>query len=248
MKNQNNCKYCSYCAELNSLSEESYFLLFVSEFIKNKSRYLFESEDFIVFPSVGALVPGHILVVPKRHTTAMAYLDRIEISNFKNIIRILSGILGKIYDKNVICMEHGAIKLNHSTGICVDHAHIHLLPTNLPILKLVQLKMNKVCLHELNKLQNICNEYILVSQGIENFFYSVVDKIPSQFLRKIVFDEEKLSGNWNWKEDQRVSIMQQTIDDINQYITRNKNKKNTANKSIHLTARGAVDLDKLITP
>ncbi len=247
MNNEDNCKYCSYCAELNSLTEESYFLLLISDLFKNKSRYLFESKDFIVFPSVGTLVPGHVLVVPKRHTTAMAYLDKREVSNLKTIIQFLSNILGKIYDKNIICMEHGAVKLTHSTGICVDHAHIHLLPTNLPIIKQIHFKMNKIGLQELRNLQKMCNEYILVSQGIENLFFSVVDRIPSQFLRKIFFDAEKLSGDWNWREDQRINLMQQTINDINQYMNEYMNKNNTANKSIHLTARGAVDLDKLIT-
>lgn len=246
MNNENNCKYCSYCAELNSSIEESYFLLLISDYFKNKSRYLFESKYFVVFPSVGSLVPGHILVVPKRHTTAMAYLDEKEISSLNAIVKILSDILGGVYDKNIICLEHGAIKLTDSTGICVDHAHFHLVPTNLPILKQINLKMNKIKLQELSKLQTMCNEYILVSQGIENFFFSVVDNIPSQFLRKIVFDGENLSGHWNWREDQRISLMQQTIHDISQYMFED-NKKNTANKSIHLTARGAVDLDTLIT-
>ena len=99
---------------------------------------LVESENFVVLPSLGALVEGWLLVIPKEHYLSMGALPislREEADQLENDTRVL---LKAAYKSRIVTFEHGPSAANHGTGCGVDHAHLHLLPLNCDLLQYVR--------------------------------------------------------------------------------------------------------------
>ncbi|MDT4328800.1 HIT family protein [Methylomonas sp. MED-D] len=208
---------CSYCAEMQGDVEGSFFLSEVAISLGVSKRDLLTSKSFLVFPSVGALVPGHILIAPKRHITAMARLMEPELTELKDLVKFLAGILSEIYGKKIILMEHGTLFDRCYSGACVSHAHFHLMPSEISLLDFVQFNRIKVDIDKLNREQ-IKIDYLLYSDDCDSFFYSEADSIISQYFRKEIFERMNLTGYWNWVIDQRINEMMQTIVDIQKYL------------------------------
>lgn len=193
-------------------TDNSYFLSEVADKIELKSRYLFSSNSFLVFPSIGALVAGHVLIIPKHHITAMAFLDANQSLELEEVIEEIGVLLRKIYRKNIIAMEHGVIDENRAS--CVSHAHIHMLPIDVNLVELINKEKKKISLKQLLEFRERKDDYLLSTNDLKTYYLCDLGELPSQFLRKIIFDASNLTGSWNWKYDNRIELLKQTIDDI----------------------------------
>jgi ATP adenylyltransferase len=90
-------------------------------------RALLETDDFVVWPSVGALVVGWVLIVPKAHVLnlagltddLLAQLDRLRLEIKSSLRRLGSPLLS---------FEHGPGAKGAAAGCGIDHAHLHVVP------------------------------------------------------------------------------------------------------------------------
>lgn len=211
---------CSYCAEINGNTKESFFLSEVAALLDVNSRQLFTSKTFLIFPSVGALVPGHLLIAPKRHITAMAHLDREELQELEGVISEISDFLFKIYNKKLVLMEHGSTHDRCSSGACVSHAHFHILPNEIKLSNSIQVDKEKIRISQLDQVLHLNTDYLLYSDDCKYFYFCEAKNFPSQYFRKVIFQASELKGHWNWILDQRIEVMRQTIDDMAQFIAK----------------------------
>jgi bis(5'-adenosyl)-triphosphatase len=71
------------------------------------------------------LVPGHSLVIPKRHVTRLQDLGADEMAELSGMVQRMSAVLLAAYgcDGCDLSVQQGA-----SAGQTVDHLHIHLVP------------------------------------------------------------------------------------------------------------------------
>lgn len=210
---------CSYCSEMHGDHVNSYFLSEISGAIGLKSRYLFKSDSFIVFPSVGALTPGHLLIAPKQHITAMALLEDAQVAELNSIITELKDILYHIYNVNILAMEHGVLYESTSTGACVNHAHIHIMPSDVDLLSAIQTEKHEILISQIQRLVELNDDYLLITNECKQYFYSKMGDCPAQYLRKVIFNSAGLEGSWNWRNDCRLPVMKKTIEDISTFIT-----------------------------
>ena len=81
---------------------------------------LIETRNFVVIPSLGALVEGWVLVVPKEHRISMGALPAELRAEVENIERRVRRILRQRYGKPIVAFEHGPSGENHGTGCGVD--------------------------------------------------------------------------------------------------------------------------------
>lgn len=92
-----------------------------------------ESDRFVVWPSVGALVPGWLLIVPKQHELNLAGLPPEAMAELAGLrdraVRYLRQRVGP-----VVQFEHGPARIGLSAGCGVDHAHLHVVPTDVDLL------------------------------------------------------------------------------------------------------------------
>jgi diadenosine tetraphosphate (Ap4A) HIT family hydrolase len=96
-------------------------------------KYLYEdvdepiatSNEYVAIASVGALIEGWTLIVPKKHQLSMRNIyTRHDFSFFvHDIVRSLSLQYGPLF-----AFEHGSNKDGSITACGTDHAHLHIVP------------------------------------------------------------------------------------------------------------------------
>jgi len=188
---------CCFCTEINNKKMPE-------DFIKKSginNRIIYQSKNFTVLPSISPLNVGHILIIPNSHITNITKLESELINELNDTFcYILSN--NTIYkNKEFVFFEHGIFE--HGTGCGVDHAHIHLLPVSLSIFNKIITSISKhysLLNSSFESFFNIKNpsSYLFVGNSLNNVFYSFHNKIPSQFIRKIV--AEILGSNViDWK-------------------------------------------------
>ena len=92
------------------------------EIVKNTSseEIIFENDKFLIFPALKALLPGHILIIPKKHTEFLFEMGEKDYTELMALARKISFPLKKAFQSKTV-----GILLN---GLEVPHAHLHLLP------------------------------------------------------------------------------------------------------------------------
>src|SRR4051794_11724211 len=88
-----------------------------------------ESQSFYVKPALGHFVEGYCLVISKDHLRTMAELEPPEAGELEYLLGRVSSQLRILYNRNVCVFEHGTVCPAYRAGSCVDHAHMHVIPT-----------------------------------------------------------------------------------------------------------------------
>jgi histidine triad (HIT) family protein len=94
------------------------------EIIKNpkKEKIIYEDKNFFVIPSLRAVCPGHIMVLPKKHTDFLFNMQEEEYLELMKLTRKIAKVLQKAYGSKTV-----GIMLN---GLEILHVHLHLVPRN----------------------------------------------------------------------------------------------------------------------
>lgn len=176
---------------------------------------IFENDNLYIQVDISPLCRGHILIVTNKH-----YLNFYETSkNIKDdVIKLkdkIREIYKEIYNSDVLFFEHGS-SMSGYAGSSIDHAHIHAIPFNYDFNNDLNLGREINC--DIFKTFNFHNEfsYIYLENSNKNIIYKV-EKLPSQFMRKVVSDKLKLDG-YLW-QDRCMSISSkntftETINDL----------------------------------
>ena len=90
-------------------------------------RIIIETDKNFAFPAIMPILPGHVLVCPKRR---VASLEQLNIDEIQSLLELLSAI------KAALKKSFGAVGFNVAwnegavAGQTVDHLHIHVVPRN----------------------------------------------------------------------------------------------------------------------
>jgi ATP adenylyltransferase len=178
---------------------------------------LIETENFVVIPSLGALVEGWVLVVPKEHQISMGALP-IELRNeAEEVERRTRSVLGRRYEKPIVGFEHGPSAENHGTGCGVDHAHLHLLPLDCDLLTYVRPFVPtsvewKACdWEDLAKAHAAGLDYLYFRPEGQNGLMVVSQDFGSQVFRKAVASFLCLESEFSWRDHPQMEAVSRTI-------------------------------------
>jgi diadenosine tetraphosphate (Ap4A) HIT family hydrolase len=84
--------------------------------------------DWYAIPSLGALVPGHTLLCPARHTRSFASLSVGELGEMEPRLTQLTSYLSARFNGAMQLFEHGNARDGSRVACSVEHAHLHLVP------------------------------------------------------------------------------------------------------------------------
>lgn len=150
------------------------------------------SDNFIAIASIGALVEGWSLIIPKDHQVSMRNLYA-----HPEFIEFVEEVRSKIFDNygSVIAFEHGANKEGSITACGTDHAHLHLVPFEVSLLP----EMQKANLHwvrcHASEIVTIAgdNEYLFYTELGDNSewqdqsgYLHILKYSKSQYFRRII--------------------------------------------------------------
>lgn len=189
-------------------------IISIREHHKQLQRKIYEDKNFYIIVSIGALVEGHLLIIPKEHYLNMGEMPGYLIKKLEKLINSRKKVLKDIYNKDVIVFEHGTGMHDKVSSASVIHAHTHLIPVDSGVLDMV-----RTAGYEIQKLSSFIEIERLGKEGKSYLFYQDTDNcyynikgtnIPSQYFRKIVSEKFGL-GEWNWHKDYKEENILKTL-------------------------------------
>jgi diadenosine tetraphosphate (Ap4A) HIT family hydrolase len=204
MERQNNCRFCNIANGIVGGME---------------NVPLWESDGFFTLASIGAFVPGWVLLIPKPHTLSMknVYHD----AEFKGQANNILSTLRAKYKEPIITFEHGASHEGSCTSCGTEHAHLHFVPYANSLIN----GMNNGGMKWLNCTPNQIDDF---SKGNEYLFYAelqvddkwenakgkihILEKPSSQYFRRLIAQQLDCLEKYDYKEYPRI---EQTIDTYN---------------------------------
>jgi len=196
---------CQFCLGLGS-----------GDAAKQWDRPLLESPNFIVIPSIGAMVEGWLLITPKRHHICMGSLDDALMEELLILKKDTSDLVRKIYGDFVI-FEHGPAKENRLVGCSVDHAHLHIVPGNFDLISGASKYLKNDAKWTTCKLPDARTPY---RQGIDYLYAETSigqgalcagEELGSQIFRKVIANCIGKPDMFNWRENPFMEITLSTI-------------------------------------
>jgi len=209
---------CTFCAELSSGSDRAQW-----------NQPLAETDHLVVVPSLGSLVAGWVLIVPKEHHLSMGAMP-IELQNEVDALeQRIKELLHLEYRKPVVAFEHGPSAAKHGTGCGVDHAHLHLVPTDCDVLR------HALPLVPGSTRWSFCGEdngwaartqaykdgqdYLYLRPDGEEGIVGVCGDFGSQIFRRAISIYLGKEGEFNWRAYPRIEIVLKTIERLGPALT-----------------------------
>ena len=100
------------------------YCAFCDKKIIELQAYLETKNEYVLYSNI-PILPGHSLVVPKRHISSIQELDGDEIKSLFKTVKLVAQKLKEMYDAK-------GMNFAFNEGVCagqrVPHLHIHILP------------------------------------------------------------------------------------------------------------------------
>jgi diadenosine tetraphosphate (Ap4A) HIT family hydrolase len=159
-------------------------------------RVLLDSPRLVLLPALGALVPGHVLVISRSHSPSLSALGTAAVSEYEDVVlRYRTKLHLQVND--VLEAEHGAGASSRGGG-CIEHAHINLIPgvaNCIDVLDELLPSIDRIAdLHDLTDFAGQPYIFLRTSTAIRVFDATTA---PSQLIRRRIC--ERLGrDDWDW--------------------------------------------------
>ena len=177
---------------------------------------LLESQNFVVIPSLGALVEGWLLLVPKDHYLCLGALPNELIPEFQMMKHNVSELLHQKYG-SVVIFEHGPARPSAGVGCSVDHAHLHLVPLEFDLARasigfLPQCATwNSATFLECQQAFEQGQDYLYLEQTWGSGLIATHEHFGSQLFRRAIAAHIGYPDQFAWRENPQFPIVEQTI-------------------------------------
>lgn len=169
-------------------------------------RVVYRGKYIYVAVDISPLCIGHVLIITNEHYFNFYETDKKVKEETSFVKEKLKELEKGFYHKDVLFFEHGSIKSGEA-GSSVDHAHLHVVPCNADIKAELDKELGEAVNCDILK-EDFSNtsSYIYLEDSNYKVIYSV-DKLPSQYLRKIV-GEKIGNSKYDWHVN---SIMEDSL-------------------------------------
>lgn len=181
-----------------------------------QQRIVATSRHAAAIPTIGAFVPGYLLVVPHRHVLALGQLPDDELEDLEAFTRHAAERLHRVYHQPVLAFEYG---LNVPAGRRIGHGHLHLLPTTADLAGWLAERLPGHKIDSFTELpRSDDTSYIAVRDQTGATVCHPVpnDASPRLRLREIVarLDPRIPDDAWDWQSHPCPEKIRRTIDDL----------------------------------
>jgi ATP adenylyltransferase len=177
---------------------------------------LFESESFIVIASLGALVEGWLLLLPRAHYICVGALPASLMDEMTDIKLTAARFIRDVYG-NVCAFEHGPHKENRTIGCGVDHAHLHLVPTSVDLRLAVssflpgEASWRTGTLADCRQAFHESRDYLYLEQPMANGSIATHHAFQGQLFRQAIASELGVLPQYNWRQFGHLKNVAATI-------------------------------------
>lgn len=181
---------------------------------------LLQTEHFVVLPSLGSMVEGWLLVVPKEHHLCMGAVPSTREDEFFELRDRVRNDLETLYNQPVVLFEHGPSRMLKRTGCGVDHAHVHLVPFAADLVALATPYLDEGTAWYPASSQSLRDAY---SKGLDYLYAEIPGRealmatsteFGSQVFRRAIADSLQITNEYQWREFRRLDTVANTISDF----------------------------------
>jgi diadenosine tetraphosphate (Ap4A) HIT family hydrolase len=177
------------------------------------SRILGSDKFSVTLPTLGCFVEGYVLVCPFDHFRSIAAVDAEEIGGLLTRFKEVRELVEERFGETVV-FEHGMSETG-SGGGCIDHAHLHILPSTPDIqrsLLSVTTFSSPIPWEEISKMSH--EEYLLLSLPEDKGFRMapIPPGLTSQEFRRRA--AENLGVEYDWALNPCYPNISMTIDSL----------------------------------
>jgi ATP adenylyltransferase len=189
---------------------------FCAGFFDGREIPVAEDEQFVAWVSYGALVEGHLLVVPRRHTLNLSQLGPLdEMDALHTFVASVQALLSAQYGP-VCAFEHGPAEVGTQVGCSIDHAHLHLVPwatslVDAAIEDFPELPWRATPSLAAGLREAADQAYLLVRDADGRSAIAASSQIPSQALRRTIAARLGKREEWDWKKNPRHDTVHRTL-------------------------------------
>lgn len=193
---------CTFCGQYTTFSERNYWGKTFGKKYNQTNDVLWSNEEFTIVAGLGAISVGYLMLVPKQHIDAIGCMSEQELRQLEKIKDKLRAELTNSYNLPVVFFEHGST--GSTSKSCIPHAHLHIIPTNLPFLERIEKDFKMMPLTDITQLRDIAldKDSYLFFEDQEKAKYVYVSStigIPSQYIRKIWAEMLGKPDLWDWE-------------------------------------------------
>lgn len=183
-----------------------------------ENRIILETPSFAVVPSLGSLVPGWLLVVPKRPLLNCGRLTECERDELTVLVADLRQRL-KVFPGQVFAFEHGSSEFGTASGCGVDQAHLHVVPLSFDVIEAARDRPDvswNVCDRQTvgeSIARAPVGEYLLM-HNCETGLGALgqPDRPTSQWVRRVIATELGRAADWNYRTHEGHANIAETLD------------------------------------
>jgi ATP adenylyltransferase len=180
---------------------------------------LLESENFVALPSLGALVRGWLLLVPRQHYISMGALPGPLVTEMQEMKQLLCSVAQENYGQPCI-FEHGPSMANCAVGCGVDHAHLHVVPVPFDLASAVvpfvpaDATWSKAGIEECRGAFLSGKDYLYLEQpaGIGRIISHRA--LGSQLFRRAIASGVGVKNRFDWREYPELPNVMATIEKV----------------------------------
>jgi ATP adenylyltransferase len=177
---------------------------------------VFESQNFVALPSLGSLVEGWLLLVPKTHFISLGALPEALVTEMDDMKAKVTAHVRNEYGE--ICVfEHGPAFASRKVGCTVDHAHLHIVPLAFNLAEATQPFMphdsewSKASWSECRVAHRAGKDYLYFEQQLGHGNISTHTDFGSQVFRKAIASKIGRPDEFNWREHPELDTVARTI-------------------------------------
>jgi len=178
---------------------------------------LFQSENFVALPSLGSVVQGWVLIVPRPHFICMGALPQGLSAEINNLKWQVAGTLGSIYG-DLCAFEHGPSTRGRQAGCGVDHAHLHLVPVHFDLISSASpylpsdTQWRDGDISDCRTAFRGGQDYLYVEQPFGCGRIAVHDKFGSQIFRKAISARLGFPNRFDWRDHPNLENVTRTVE------------------------------------
>ena len=183
-------------------------------------RILCESPEFIALPTVGAIVEGWLLIVPKDHYLCAGAMEPELLVRLDRFVGVVADRVEREYGE-VAIFEHGPSCVGEPVGCTVDHAHIHIVPTRHNLVAGARdlaprtLQWRRAAgLDDARDLHLRRLPYLYVEQPRGIVHIATGPGIPSQLFRRVVAQFMGAPERYDWRQFPETRNVEATIEKL----------------------------------
>jgi SAM-dependent methyltransferase/diadenosine tetraphosphate (Ap4A) HIT family hydrolase len=166
------------------------------------SRLIRRTTIVDIIAGLGSVIPGYVLLVPRRHVASCGELHESEIRHIYDVAWEVAAAVRSNYDCEVAVIEHGSSGDPERFGrACITHSHIHIfpLPRGRTMADLVPTGSIRVSGYSgLLRLAASCNNYYYCANMPYDGYLLAEPHLPSQYARRRWAALLGRPEEWDW--------------------------------------------------